>query len=941
MKKNYLLLLSINILISLSPLNVQAQRNMEKLNRGAHAVRVNTNEVLVSWRILGPEYTDGATYNLYKSGTLIASNLTVSNYIDNTSTNSTYTISAVINGTEGNQSASTTVWGNFYNTIPLSPPKGGTTPDGVAYTYSANDASVGDLDGDGDYEIVLKWSPSNSKDNAHSGYTGNTILEGLEFDGASLWRIDLGINIRSGAHYTQFMVYDLDGDGKAEIACKTADGTKDGKNNIIGSSSADYRNSGGYVLSGPEFLTVFNGETGVEMATVDYTPARGKVSDWGDSYGNRVDRFLACIAYLDGIEPSLVMCRGYYTRTAIVAYDYRNGELIQRWNFDTGNGSNPYKGQGNHNLAVGDVDGDGKDEIMYGACAIDDDGIGLYSTGYGHGDAGHLTDIDPDSPGLEYYMPHETANGSTRPGMSIRNAGTGAILWEVPASGDIGRGVAMDIDNNNRGLEVWSSDGSGLHDKNGTVISTTLPASTGGGVSFNFGLWWDGDVQREILDRTVINKWNSSTHGSDRLVTLYNIEGASSNNGTKSTPTLTADIIGDWREEILMRNVDSSKLIIFTTNKVTTQRMYTLMHDPVYRLSIVWQNVAYNQPPHLGFYFGGGMDTPPNPNIKMNGEKSLSAQAFANRNAIDIDWNVAGIEIQQQELMRNTSSETEGSISLANITPGTTTYKDNTVSTGITYYYWIKITDIDGEISNSNITNTTIFPNSSIVIQENEAGFCGVDGTIDTNNTGYTGTGFANTFNAAGNSIQWAVSVPSTGTYTLRWTYANGGTSDRNGNIIINGTNVTTASFPTTGNWSTWELNSNSTVSVNLKEGFNKIQLVATNNDGLGNIDLLEVEGGTPSVTGCDGEMLSTRSFVETSKLFITPNPIRSGETFKITLPKNAKHISIVNMQGQVIYQKILYGQAELELNHILPSGIYIIRVKKEVGNVQVKLFVR
>ncbi|WP_302884935.1 T9SS type A sorting domain-containing protein [Wenyingzhuangia gilva] len=914
---------------------------MEKLNRGAHAVRVNSNEVLISWRILGPEYTDGATYNLYKSGTLIASNLSVSNYIDNTTLNSNYTVSAVINGTEGTQSASTNIWTNFYNTIPLSPPTGGTTPDGVDYTYAANDASVGDLDGDGDYEIVLKWSPSNAKDNAHSGHTGNTILEGLEFDGTSLWRIDLGINIRSGAHYTQFMVYDLDGDGKAEVACKTADGTKDGNNNIIGSAAADYRNSAGYVLSGPEFLTVFNGETGAALTTINYTPARGNVSDWGDNYGNRVDRFLACIAYLDGTEPSLVMCRGYYTRTVLVAYDYRNGQLTQRWNFDTGNGSHPYRGQGNHNLAVGDVDGDGKDEIMYGACAIDDDGTGLYTTGYGHGDAGHLTDIDPDSPGLEYYMPHETANGSTRPGMSIRNAGTGSILWEVPANGDIGRGLTMDADINHRGYEVWSSDGSGLHDKDGNVITTTIPKNTGGGNSYNFCVWWDGDVQREILDRTVINKWNPSNYGSDRLVSLYNIESASSNNGTKSTPTLVADVMGDWREEILMRNADSSKLVIFTTNKVTNQRMYTLMHDPVYRLSIAWQNVAYNQPPHLGFYFGGGMDTPPNPNIKMNGEKSLSANAFANNNEIDIDWKVSGIEIQQQELMRNTSLDTEGSISLANITPGTTTYKDNTVSTGTTYYYWVKITDTQGELYNSNITSTAIFPFSSIVIQENEAGFCGVDGTIDTNNEGYTGAGFANTSNTFGSGIDWSVSVPSSGTYVLKWRYANGGTSDRNGNVIVNGTNVTSAPFPSTGNWTTWELNNNSTVSVNLSQGVNKIRLVATSPDGLGNIDQLEIEGGTPSVAGCNGEMLSTPSLTEISKLFITPNPIRAGEIFKVSLPKNAKQMSIVNMQGQVIYQKALYGQAAMELNHMLPPGIYIINVKNEVGNVQAKLFVR
>ena len=275
---------------------------------------------------------------------------------------------------------------------------------GETYTYSPNDISVGDLDGDGEYELIVKWDPSNAKDNSQGGFTGNVYIDAYKLDGTQLWRIDLGRNIRAGAHYTQFMVYDLDGDGKAEVACKTADGTIDGTGTVLGDPAADWRNSDGYVLSGPEFLTVFNGQTGATLATASYEVPRGTVSDWGDNYGNRVDRFNATIAYLDGQRPSLVMARGYYTRSVLAAWNWRNGQFTNIWTFDTGHTGTPnpfadYRGQGNHNLSVGDVDGDGKDEIMYGACAIDDDGAGLFTTGWGHGDALHMSDMDPDRPG--------------------------------------------------------------------------------------------------------------------------------------------------------------------------------------------------------------------------------------------------------------------------------------------------------------------------------------------------------------------------------------------------------------------------------------------------------------------------------------------------------------------------------------------------------------
>ena len=474
------------------------------------------------------------------------------------------------------------------------------------------------MDGDGEYEIVLKWDPSNSKDNSQSGYTGNVFLDAYKLNGTRLWRIDLGKNIRAGAHYTQFIVYDLDGDGRAEISCKTADGTVDGAGQTIGSASADYRNSAGYILSGPEFLTVFDGVTGAALHTMNYSPARGNVSDWGDNYGNRVDRFLAGVAYLDGRRPSLIMARGYYTRTVLVAWDLRGGQLTRRWTFDTRDGTPgnlAYEGQGNHNLSIGDVDNDGRDEIVYGACAIDDDGRGLYTTGLGHGDALHLSDMNPDRPGQEVFQPHESPAQYGANGLEFRDARSGALIWgKSGENSDVGRGVAFDIDPRHLGYEAWASRGA-LYNARGEEISAAKPSQ------MNFGVWWDADPLRELLDRTMIDKWNWTTNSTTRMLTATD---AASNNSTKATPALSGDVLGDWREEVIFRRSDSSELRIYTTTIPAANRLYTLMHDAQYRLAIAWQNVGYNQPPHPSFYLGDGMSAPPVPNI-VAARNSLSA----------------------------------------------------------------------------------------------------------------------------------------------------------------------------------------------------------------------------------------------------------------------------------------------------------------------------
>lgn len=587
--------------------SMQAQRTVEKLNRGVVAMRTSTSQVYIGWRMLGTDPTN-VSYNLYFNGVKLAASpfTSTSNYIHDITTNGSYYVRAIINGVEQPASETATVWNNQYLDIAMQIPTGGTTPDGVAYTYSVNDCSVGDVDGDGQYEIFVKWDPSNAKDNSQSGYTGNVYIDCYKMNSTRLWRIDLGRNIRAGAHYTQFMVYDLDSDGKAEIACKTADGTKDGRGVIIGSSTADYRNSSGYVLTGPEFLTVFNGQTGAAMASTNYLPTRGTVSSWGDSYGNRVDRFVAAIAYLDGSKPSLVMGRGYYTRLVRVAWDWRNNTLSQRWIFDSNSsGNSSYAGQGNHQMTVGDVDGDGKDEVSNGSSAIDDNGAKLYSNGLGHGDALHMSDMDPDRPGQEVWQCHESPSSYGNYGLALKDAKTGAPIWGVDGGGtDVGRCNAADIDPRYKGYECWGSKGN-LYDCKGNQIGTAKP-------SMNFSIWWDADLNRELLNGSTIDKWDYLNAASTNLLTAT---GYSSNNSTKSTPCLSADLLGDWREEVIFRKSDNTAIRLYTTNIKANNKLYTLMHNTQYRTAIAWQNSAYNQPPHPSFYLGAGMAAQTKPNI--------------------------------------------------------------------------------------------------------------------------------------------------------------------------------------------------------------------------------------------------------------------------------------------------------------------------------------
>ena len=584
----------------------------EDLGRGVVAIRESESAVCLSWRYFSSDPVQ-TTFNVYRNGEKIAevpSNVgTFYRDLYAGGEKTVYTVKAVVDGKEQQGKCESYILPADapmgYLQIPLDKPDDGVTPAGDTFTYSANDASIGDVDGDGQYEIILKWDPSNARDNSHDGYTGNVLLDCYRLTGEKLWRIDLGRNIRAGAHYTQFMVFDLDHDGKAEVVMKTADGTVDGKGQVIGKADADYREAGiandkehnrtlqGRILKGNEYLTVFSGLTGEALKTVDYVPARGNVQDWGDDYANRCDRFLACVAYLDGIHPSVVMCRGYYTRTVLAAFDWDGKELTQRWVFDSNNpGGEGYAGQGNHNLRVGDVDGDGCDEIVYGSCAIDNDGKGLYTTGMGHGDAMHMTCFSSTMQGLQVWDCHE----NKKDGSSFRDAATGKVLFQIKSPMDVGRCMAMDIDPRNIGLEMWSSDSHGLRNLQGEVIGST-PKS----MPVNMAVWWDGDLLRELLDKNTVLKYDWEENICKPLI---NFDGSAFNNGTKSNPCLQGDLIGDWREEVLVRDVDSKALRLYVTTIPTQYRFHTFLEDPIYRISIATQNVAYNQPTQPGFYFG-------------------------------------------------------------------------------------------------------------------------------------------------------------------------------------------------------------------------------------------------------------------------------------------------------------------------------------------------
>jgi rhamnogalacturonan endolyase len=649
MKRTIVKVIVIILSLHASPFTAQAQPRYdmekicrERLDRGVVAIR-DRQKVIVSWRLLKTD-DPNQTFDVYRNGQKLSASKTGGTFYVDESPLSGDVVYEVRGGSKNGSYTLKADAPEGYIPIPIEKPADGVTPSGQPYFYIANDASVGDVDGDGQYEIILKWDPSNAHDNAHDGFTGPTLFDCYRLDGKRLWRIDMGRNIRSGAHYVPFMVYDFDGDGKAELMVRTSDGTTDGLGNVIGDATADYRhgvmeaqarqaegqmspqeerpfnrreewaryNNGkrpmtGRILTGNEYITVFDGLTGRALDTKPYIPERGNLNDWGDEYANRSDRFLAGVAYLDGIHASGIFCRGYYTRSVIAAWDWDGHELKTHWVFDTNDPEwTNYAGQGNHNLRVADVDGDGCDEITYGSMAVDHDGRGLYNTGMGHGDALHLMVFDPSSDRLQVWDCHE----NRRDGSDFRDAATGKVIFQIPSTSDVGRCMAADIDPTNPGLEMWSSDSHGIRNIKGEVIYSAQDPSdpqhqqhlrlNGRPLSVNFGIWWDGDLLRELLDHETVSKYDWENH---QVTTVQRFDGQF-NNGTKSNPCLSADILGDWREEVLIRNRESTELRLYVSTIPTNHRIPCLMEDIPYRLSVASENTGYNQPPEPGFYLG-------------------------------------------------------------------------------------------------------------------------------------------------------------------------------------------------------------------------------------------------------------------------------------------------------------------------------------------------
>ncbi|MDR6906126.1 hypothetical protein J2X63_001812 [Agromyces sp. 3263] len=766
---------------------------LEQLDRGL--VAVSTSEgVFLSWRLLASEATGatdtgvaGPDFAVYRDGTKIATVSDSTNYADAAGTaTAQYTIAPVVNGIELEASDAVSAWAQGYTDLPLKKPADGVTPPSVipnqptTYTYSANDVSVADVDGDGAYEYVVKWDPSNSKDVSQRGWTGPVYLDTYELDGTLLNRLDLGVNIRAGAHYTQFLVYDFDGDGRSETMLKTAPGTKSITYNADGSVASeryitmpeadvaagyahtdDYRMSAGdyeqhlvelfqgwtehpevvaghwpatleqawgipvtheyplseadaqeladyfidvyapsrsannklrefegFIVDGPEYLTVFDSATGDELQTIAYPTGRGDDGLlWGDyamsriEPGNRVDRFLSGVGYFDGQHPSAVFARGYYTRTTITTLDWDGETLSQRWQVDSGHvpmtnpfndgphgrdGTNPefatITTQGDHSLSLADVDDDGKQELVYGSATIDDDGSLLYSSfdvlppgsanpgatvRLGHGDAMHVTDIDPSRDGIEVWTAHEGATGAPY-GSAMRDAATGEVLFGAYSGRDTGRAMIGDVRSDVPGIEVWSSlpggtDASGLLSAKGEILSAATPGT-------NMSIRWAADLTTQIVGgglagnpqvqvTPTVDDW---TRGN-----LLTATGTFTNNGTKGNPSLVADVFGDWREELLLRTTDSSALRIYTSTEVTTHQLPTLMHDVQYRAETARQQTTYNQPAYTSFYLASDMDfanvpilttpvTPGEPKFKDRpGTKKDEVQVPNDRTGVD------------------------------------------------------------------------------------------------------------------------------------------------------------------------------------------------------------------------------------------------------------------------------------------------------------------
>ncbi len=646
-------------------------KQAEDLGRGVVAVPSGEG-ILVSWRYLGTDSAD-TTFEVYRNGEKIKTTAST-NYHDNSGkSGDTYTVKAS-DGSEG----TATAWEKEYISIPVQKYEVG--------NYIIEDATVGDLDGDGEYEIVIRRTPSGYFDQLQVDTVNNNriidnrvaypLIEAYDMDGTHMWTMDIGKNEVNEID-VNMLVYDFDGDGKSELVMRSYDGMTDGTGKKIGIADANYVQSlqkqkdRQYLSEGNEYLSVFDGVTGEEIARTDLLPARDPLGSWASRYTDvprltkRASHFLLSTAYLNGETPSIVMMRGAWDGVKLAAWDYKDGAFTELWQYSSSASSKEdnFYGAGYHSMAVADIDFDGKDEILSGAGAIDDNGEFMYATHayvsdvgikLGHGDAFDVAKMDPDYDGYYVWACHETKELPAN--IDLHDARTGQVIYGFNKPKDTGRSRAADIDPTSRGWEVWGSTGTPLMSfdgkllvegkaaelqseldagkltlgsgetladgwntfkyrrPNGTFVmdedtglemSTTLP--------MNFKLFWDGDLLSELLDGVTVSKYNWEEGLMDILLEASS---CGSNGGSKAVPCLAADIFGDWREEIIWRDYSNKELRIYATPYETDYKLPTLMHDITYRQAVAWQNNHYNQPTNTSFYMGAETETVPAPEIK-------------------------------------------------------------------------------------------------------------------------------------------------------------------------------------------------------------------------------------------------------------------------------------------------------------------------------------
>ena len=633
-------------LMGLMTIGVSAQRVTDKLDRGLVAVPGASGGNFVSWKIFGEEYYD-VTYNLYRDGVKVNNApLTVSNYTDTGGRQtSRYQVAAVVRGVEQERSAEVTRWGSQYKDVTI---KGVTNRNGknVTSKYEINDVSLGDVDGDGTVEFIIKRNNTGGDLNESSNKTDFNLYECYNLKGERLWWIDLGPNLMAGPdEQWDLVAFDWDQDGKAECVMRGADNmiihTASGKAINIGNMNY-YAPRDEYTHQGAEYLLYLNGETGepygwdgadnwtpmayplprFETGESDYAAVWGKADT-----GHRSSKHYFGAPFLNGRKASIFLGRGCYTRHKFCALDVDpvTHQLTQRWRWNEYSSSSPYFGQGYHNFQIADVDWDGRDEIMFGSMVIDDNGKGLFSTGLGHGDAQHCSDLDPYRHGQEQFTCNETS-----PACTYFNATTGQIYYRLQSTGDDGRALCANFSNQFPG-SLGRSTQSGLVSTVADKVVEGGPAAEGTNDALywshlNQRIYWDGDLCDEVFDSPGSNARNGAVYkpGGGRLITF---DGTNTANSSKNNPGAIADILGDWREEVVMRNgtQGATTIRIFTTNTPTTYGLYTLWHDHQYRNAMVWQCVGYNQPPHKSYFVGQmeGITVAPPP-LTMTGRTEVA-----------------------------------------------------------------------------------------------------------------------------------------------------------------------------------------------------------------------------------------------------------------------------------------------------------------------------